>query len=217
MFPPWRSGGIVDRGPSIGARPISPQNGTIGTRTPGRNSARPPAAGTRVIRRAGSGKSSASSPKPGIEAVQPQSAGSNSRSSTWSVSPGSAPTTAIGPLTWSTRLKSSRARSSTVEVSVSCPPDASRRSNSTTAPLSTVSIGSIAGSHARWKRSRAILTAGLVAMWPPPRGNCRPTVLRGSRLRCVPSLDSPRQACRMLATRTLGALAGRKRPDSGAD
>ncbi len=37
---------MVDRGPVSGATPTSPQNGTIGTRTPGRNSARSPAPGT---------------------------------------------------------------------------------------------------------------------------------------------------------------------------
>ena len=48
---------MVDRGPVSGATPTSPQNGTIGTRTPGRNSARSPAPGTFVIRRYGSGNS----------------------------------------------------------------------------------------------------------------------------------------------------------------
>ena len=85
---------------------------TIGTRTPGRNSARSPTRGTFVIRRYGSGNSSASRPNPGMLAVQPQSAGSNSSRSIWSVSPGSAPSTAIGPLTWSTRSKSRRPKSS---------------------------------------------------------------------------------------------------------
>ena len=48
MFPPWTSGGIVERGPSTGATPISPQNGMTGTRMPGRNSARSPTAGQRA-------------------------------------------------------------------------------------------------------------------------------------------------------------------------
>ena len=164
MLPPCRSGGIVDRGPVSGATPTSPQNGTIGTRTPGRNSARSPARGTFVMRRYASVNSSVSSPKPGMLAVHPQSAGSNSRRSIWSVSPGAAPRIAIGPLTWSTRSKSRRPRSSIVDVAVSWPPEASSMSNSMTVPLSTVSIAGIAGSHARWKRSRATWSAGLVCM-----------------------------------------------------
>ena len=71
--------------------------------------------------RTGSGKSSARRPKPGIEAVQPQSAGSNSSRSIWSVSPGSAPSTATGPVTWSTRSKSSVARSAFVDSAFSWP------------------------------------------------------------------------------------------------
>ena len=97
-------------------------------------------------------------------ADQPQSAGSNSSRSTWSVSPGSAPATAIGPLTWSTRLKSRRPTSSTVELALSWPPAESSRSNSTTSPLPTVSIAGIAGSQARWNRSRVTWIAGVVAM-----------------------------------------------------
>ena len=42
--------------------------------------------------------------------------------------------------------------------------DASSRSNSTTTPLSTVSIGAIAGSQARWKRSREMWIAGVVCI-----------------------------------------------------
>ena len=49
--------------------------------------------------------------------------------------------------------------SATVDVAVSWPPLASSRSNSTSVPLWTVSIGGIAGSQARWNRSRAMWIA----------------------------------------------------------
>ena len=94
------------------------------------------------------GNSSASRPKPGIEAVQPQSAGWKASSSIWTVPPGSAPSTATGPLTWSTRAKSSVPISAVVDSAVSWPNDASRQSNSTTLPDGTVATG-IAGSQAR--------------------------------------------------------------------
>ncbi len=48
MLPPCVSGGIVLRGPSTGATPISPQNGASGMRIPGQNSARPAGSGTAV-------------------------------------------------------------------------------------------------------------------------------------------------------------------------
>ena len=115
---------------------------------PGRKAARPSA--RCVIRSAGSGKSSASSPKPGMLAVQPQSAGEKSSSSISSVSPGSAPSTPMGPFTWSTRVKSRFARSSTVEPEVIWPHDASSASNSTISPLGIVAIGSMDLSQARW-------------------------------------------------------------------
>jgi hypothetical protein len=154
MLPPNTSGGMVEWAPSSsGATPSSPQNGASGIWTPGRNSARPP--DSRVMRSAGSVKSSASRPKPGMLAVQPQSAGWKSSSSISRVSPGSAPSTAIGPLTWSTREKSSAARSATVEYCVIWPHDASSASISTMSPLATVAIGSIERSQARWNCSRA--------------------------------------------------------------
>ncbi len=108
-----------------------------------------------------SGKSSASSPKPEIEAVQPQSAWVKSSRSTWSVSPGSAPSTATGPVTWSTRSKSRVASDSVVESAVISPFEASRQSNSTTSPEPTLATGGMAGSQARWFCSRAIWTLGV--------------------------------------------------------
>src|SRR5688572_1360115 len=160
MLPPWRSGGIVERGPVSGATPTSPQNGASGTRMPGQNSTRSAAASSRVIFRWPSGKSSASRPKPAIDAVQPQSAGVKSSSSTWSVSPGSAPATSIGPLTWSTPSKSSSARLSVVESAVIWPFDASRQSNATTSPEPMDAMGGMAGSHARWCCSRVTCRGG---------------------------------------------------------
>ena len=45
-----------------------------------------------------------------------------------------------------------------------CPPLASRQSNVTTLPDATLAIGGIAGSQARWKRSRVTWNAGVVAI-----------------------------------------------------
>ena len=62
-----------------------------------------------------------------------------------------------------------------IDDPVSWPPDASSRSNSTTDPLSTVSIAGMAGSQARWNRSRVMWSAGLVCIrylegrWRAPR------------------------------------------------
>src|SRR5688572_9783476 len=160
MLPPCRSGGIVERGPISGATPSSPQNGATGMRIPGQNSTRSAPGPRPVILRWPSGKSSASRPKPGIEAVQPQSAVVNSRRSTWSVSPGSAPATSIGPLTWSTPAKSRSASVSVVDSALSWPFDASRQSNATTSPEPTEAMGGMAGSQARWCCSRATWMLG---------------------------------------------------------
>ena len=59
----------------------------------------------------------------------PVAPASSSRMSIWSVSPGSAPATSTGPLTWSTWSKIERPRSAVVESAVSWPFDASRQSN----------------------------------------------------------------------------------------
>ena len=107
--------GSCSAGRSSGATPISPQNGASGTWMPGQYSARPPAQEAPSPCRYGSAKSSASSPKPGMLAVQPQFAGSSSRMSIWSESPGSAPATSTGPLTWSTWSKTSVSRSAVVD------------------------------------------------------------------------------------------------------
>ena len=156
---------MVECAPSVGgATPSSPQNGASGMRMPGSSSPCRPS--RRVMRSACSSKSSVSRPKPGKLAVQPQSPGWKSSSSISSVSPGSAPSTAIGPLTWSTREKSTAFRSSTVELAVSWPLPASLASNSTTPPLATVAIGSIERSQARWYCSGRTWTDAAGALMP---------------------------------------------------
>ena len=162
MLPPVTSGGIVLRASPAGATPSSPQNGASGMRIPGRNSAA--TRSRRVIRRYGSGNSSASRPKPGMFAVQPQSPGSKESSSTSSVSPGSAPSTKIGPATWSTWSKASVARSAAVDVAVTWPLEASSASNSTTLPGATTATGGTALSQARCHWLRPTWKAGWEAM-----------------------------------------------------
>src|SRR5262249_49234727 len=60
---------------------------------------------------------------------------------TLSASPGSAPSIWTGPVTGLTLPKSRRAKSSSVALAESCPPEASRVSNSTVSPGATVSFG----------------------------------------------------------------------------
>ena len=90
---------------------------------------------------AGSLNWSASSPKPGMFAVQPKPDGLNASIVTFSASPGSAPSTKIGPVTGLTLPKSSLATSATVLSAVSWPPEASRHWNSIVEPGATRSAG----------------------------------------------------------------------------
>ena len=97
------------------------------------------------------------------------------------MSPGSAPSTAIGPLTWSTRSKSRRAEVVDGRVAVSWPPLASRQSNVTMLPDGTVAIGGIAGSQARWNRSRVTWNADAAVANVPSYGiSMRPSGLIGN-------------------------------------
>src|SRR5215467_3927393 len=97
MFPQpaWGGNGDNCRCAPPGCVPIVPQNGASGMRMPGAKSANP-SASAKVLTYP-CGKSSGSSPKPGRNAAQPQSPCRRSSTSTWSVSPGSAPLTLIGP------------------------------------------------------------------------------------------------------------------------
>ena len=87
--------------------------------------------------------------------------GGKSSRSIWSVSPGSAPRTSTGPLTWSTWSNTRVAMSLTVELAVNWPFDASRQSNSMTSPEATLATGGMAGSQARWFCSRGTCTVGV--------------------------------------------------------
>ena len=99
MLPPWTSGGIVERGPvdrgdaDLAAerddRHADPRQ-ELGARRRPRGSARDPQDRLREV--------VGQQAEAGDAAVQPQSAGSELERSTWSVSPGSAPSTAIGPV-----------------------------------------------------------------------------------------------------------------------
>ena len=97
MLPPNVPGGMTGcaLAPS-GQTPIVPKNGVIGISMSSRKWMRSPSERSKT-RRYGSGKSSGSRPSPGRIAVQPQPRVWRSRISTASVSPGSAPRTAIGP------------------------------------------------------------------------------------------------------------------------
>src|SRR5262245_19384019 len=117
MLPPIRRGGTAECCPgSARAGPMVPQKGLGGTLPPG-----PDIAGASVfgsyfqIWRAGSGNWSASRPKPGMLAVQPQPDGAEESSVTLIASPGSAPSTWMGPATGLTLPKSSLAISATVD------------------------------------------------------------------------------------------------------
>ena len=86
--------------------------------------------------------------------------------SIWSELPGSAPVTSTGPLTWSTRSKSSVSRSA-APIGGQLPVRGVRQSNPTTAPDDTVATGGIAGSQARWVASRATWMVAVVTFDPP--------------------------------------------------
>src|SRR6187200_146821 len=103
-------------------------------------------------------------------AVQPQAAGASSRMSIWSVSPGSAPATSTGPVTWSTWSKTRVSSDAVVESAVSWPFDASRQSNATTSPDPTVATGGMAGSQARWFCSRETWIVGVGITLDPRSG-----------------------------------------------
>lgn len=107
------------------------------------NHANPPSApdSSFQIFSAGSGNSSARSPKPGISAVHPHSGFSICKTSTWSVSPGCAPSTYTGPLTWSKVARFRVSIDLTVDSAVSCPFEASKQSNVTLSPDLTCSAG----------------------------------------------------------------------------
>ena len=99
---------------------------------------------------AGSLKSSASRPKPGMFAVQPKPDGLNISIVTFSASPGSAPSTKIGPVTGLTLAKSSLATSATVLSAFNWPPAASRHWNSMVEPGATRSAGAKELSQPKW-------------------------------------------------------------------
>ena len=74
-------------------------------------------------------------------AVQPKPDGLNASIVTFNASPGSAPSTKIGPVTGLTLAKSSFGTSATVLSAVNCPPDKSRHWNSMVEPGATRSAG----------------------------------------------------------------------------
>lgn len=97
MFPPKVPGGMTDwaRAPA-GQTPIVPKNGASGIAMSSRMWATRPCERSK-IRRYASGKSSGSKPSPGRIAVHAHPCVWMSRISTTSVSPGCAPSMAIGP------------------------------------------------------------------------------------------------------------------------
>src|SRR5690606_20631798 len=94
--------------------------------------------------RAGSLNWSASRPKPGMFAVQPQPQFSKPRKVMRKASPGSAPSTSMGPRVGLILPKSSRARSSAFQSGVIWPQDGSRHSNSSTSPGAALATGGLA-------------------------------------------------------------------------
>src|SRR6202051_4058538 len=112
--------------------------------------------------RAKSGKSAASSPKSGKTPVQPQPEVSKPSNVTFSVSPGSAPSTYTGPAIGLIRSGSSVASSPTVDLAVIWPPSASRSLNSTQSPGAIVMAGRRALSQLRCCWCRWIVCALLL-------------------------------------------------------
>ena len=98
MLPPPACGGAMCTScmPAPGT-PIVPQNGSIGMRTPGQSSVVSPWVRSKCLITGSLNSPGGSSPKPGMMQAKPQSGSSKSRISTDSVSPGRAPSTAMGP------------------------------------------------------------------------------------------------------------------------
>src|SRR5258708_853877 len=108
------------------------------------------------------GKSAANSPKSGKIPVQPQPEVSKPSNVTFSVSPGSAPSTYTGPAIGLTTSGSSVERSPTLDWAVSWPPMASRSLNSTQSPGAIVMAGRRALSQLRCCWCRWIVCALLL-------------------------------------------------------
>ena len=169
MLPPWRSGGIVDQRAGLGGHAelaAERRDRACGCRA--RTPRGRPRAEARDLQVAGRGSRRPAARSRGSRPSSPSPRGAKSSRSIWSVSPGSAPSTATGPLTWSTRSKSSVASVAVVESAVSSPFEASRQSNSTTSPEPTSppagSPGPRRGGSARARRGRSASGATWVAL-----------------------------------------------------
>ena len=126
-LPPTLRGGTIECSPgSAIALPIVPAKGFNGTRP-----CLPNRAGSNVLGSyfhsvsAASVNWSASRPKPGMFAVQPKPEGLKLSMVIFNASPGSAPSTKIGPFTGLILPKSSVLTSFTVLSAVSCPAELS--------------------------------------------------------------------------------------------
>jgi hypothetical protein len=156
-LPPTRRGGTTEWSPgSAGATPMVPVKGLSGILAwePHRAGAMVWASYLQTIS-AGSTNWSARSPKPGMFAVQPQAVpsrgcGAKLSSVTFSASPGSAPSTQMGPETGLILPKSRSITSCSVEEGPSWPAEESWQWNRMVEPGRTLSAGASELSQPKW-------------------------------------------------------------------
>ena len=107
MLPPWRSGGIVERGPVSGATPSSPQNGRerqVGR--PARTRPRSPAGvQARDLQVAGPGTRRPAGRSRGSTPSSPSRRARTRAGRSGACRPARRPTTSTGPVTWSTLVE----------------------------------------------------------------------------------------------------------------
>ena len=159
-MPPWRPASPFDSSSPSVATPTTPTIGRAGNET--RSFIRIWPSRTSNIRVSGASTCSISWPKPGISVATPHSIGRTSRISATSESPGSAPTTATGPVALLIRSRSiSVTRSSSLWI---WPVKQSFVSNVTVSPGWTSSTGSSSGPNDQitWSRERRCAAATVI-------------------------------------------------------
>ena len=189
-----------------GATPITPMKASSGIVIPGRRPLEAAPLCRPQVTRYGSGKRSASSPKPGITGVEPNVSVRTSMMSTCSTSPGSAPSTKMGPVIGWGRLRSIASRSASTLVTTTWPSSPSRQSTRISSPSATTSAGSRSGCQRLCPVSGASASERRIggARWCSAISVSTP---RGGRRRR--GRERPRRRSRYAATSGRARLGGR--------
>ncbi len=157
ILPPHgKTGRKVEARPRGGARPMQPILGCNGSRSRGEMTSWPPSSSSCSAKVAGNVRPSG----PNVRRKTSQARSTLiSRISMRTVSPGSTPSIASGPVTW---LNCSRAACSRGRPAASCAYGSSVVSNSTTVPGGTRATGCASAAKAELRNVRAILTTSLI-------------------------------------------------------